>query len=154
MSGKKRRTQAVTTLISELRRPNLEVLGSAISSLPPSQWKARMHFAGAPDTDLRTLTGTFPATLRKEMDTHPIFVLEIQASGHIVCPCSSRGDPVRQRYIRQGCRLEIKGTVMDRNSYLVESCYFTMPLDMRFSRRLSFQGIVPANCIVTSRRKT
>ena len=149
MSGKKTKIRSINALVEDLRRPDLSVLGSAIASLPPSQWQPHMLFTGVPDDDLRSLTGSFPATLRRDSTTHPIFVIETLTSGHRVCPCSSKGGLNRQRYIRKGCQLAIKDTVIDRNSFLVESCSFTVPLDRRFSRRLIFRGVVPENCLVT-----
>ena len=65
----------VQKLNQSLRQPNLSILGNAIKSLPPAQWKERMFFAGAADTDLRKHTRSrFPATLRQDKDTHPVFV--------------------------------------------------------------------------------
>ncbi|MDW7774393.1 MAG: hypothetical protein SCH71_16020 [Desulfobulbaceae bacterium] len=106
-----------------------------------------MLFTGAPDQELKECTGSFPATLRKEKNTHPIFVLDALPEGHLVCPCSSKGNKQNQRYIRQGCRLEITGRVTDMDSYLVEKYKFTIPLDRRFTRKLFFFGQVPLSCL-------
>jgi len=131
-----------------LRRPDLRVLGDSISRLPPVQWKERMFFMGVPDSDLRNRTdGKFPATLRKQMDTHPVLVLRCRPGGHLLCPCSSRGNKDRAWYIEKGCQLEMSNYVMDRDSFLVDSHVFTLPLDSRFSRKLFFKGIVPESCI-------
>ena len=154
MSRKKRQiSPAVAALNQVLRQPDLSILGNAIKTLPPVQWQERMFFMGVPDTDLRTHTrGVFPATLRPDMDTHPVFVLRVQPAGHLLCPCSSRGNKHKSRYIRKGCRLEMGNHVMDRDSFLVENVVFTLPLDSRFSRRLSFRGKVPENCLKGGRQ--
>ncbi len=107
-----------------------------------------MFFMGVPDTDLQSHTGNgFPATLRKEKTTHPIFVLTSLPVGHRVCPCSSKGNRYLERYIRAGCRLEMSRHVMEMDSFLKKSYRFTMPLDGRFSRKLLFKGKVPSHCI-------
>lgn len=127
--------------------PDLAVLGSGVKHLPPALWQARMFFHGARDLALRELTGIFPATLRPDRKTHPLFILEsIEGLGHRVCPCSSQNWAARRR-IRQGCVLEITGRVTDRDSYLVESCAFNLPLDPEFSQRLLFMGLVPTPCL-------
>ncbi len=151
--GKQRTSRKpVAQLNQALRRPDLDLLGGAIRSLPPSLWQERMFFMGVPDTDLRRYTGNFPATLRQEKDTHPVFVLDHHPAGNLLCPCSSRGNPRTMRYIRKGCRLDLADHVMDRDSFLVETFIFTMPLDSRFSRRLFFKGRVPEECIRGGRR--
>ncbi len=43
--------------------------------------------------------------------------------------------------------------LMDRDSFLVEHYIFTMPLDSRFSRKLSFKGLVPKECIIGGGRR-
>jgi hypothetical protein len=128
-------------------KPDLSILGGAIKSLPPRHWKERMLFSGIPDTDLRLHTGDFPATLRKDRTTHPVYVLKSLAVGHLVCPCSSKQFRKRQRFIKKGCRLEMSSHVTDRNSYLVERYIFTMPMDGRFSRKYRFRGRVPSSCL-------
>ena len=61
-----------------------------------------MLFAGAPDTDLHQYTDQkFPATLRPDLDTHPVFVLQCFPAGHLLFPCSSKGRK-QQRYIPKG----------------------------------------------------
>lgn len=150
MAGKKQtgRTESITALNQMLRQPDLSILGNAVKSLPPAQWRARMFFMGVPDTDFRHHTnGEFPATLRPDMDTHPVFVLREQPTGHLLCPCTSRGNKKKLRYIKKGCRLEMKKNIMDRDSFLVENISFTFPLDGRFSRKLIFKGRVPVSCI-------
>ncbi len=128
-------------------RPDLSVLGSDIKRLAPRFWQARMFFRGARDKDLRTATGTFPETQRKLCRTHPIFVLKVLGDlGHQVCPCSSKNWGVH-RCIRKGCVLEMTGTVMDRNSYLVENCAFNLPRDPAFVEGLFFVGRVPETCL-------
>jgi len=114
-----------------------------------------MFFAGAPDIELKQLTGSFPATFRENKDTHPLFVLTTSPTGHYVCPCSTKGNPNHSRYIRSGCKFtggRQKDT--DEDSYLVERYAFTLPLDQRFSRKLIFVGIVPEECIEDRRRRT
>ena len=128
-------------------RPDLTVLSGCILKLPPSQWQERMLFSGAPDSSLREQTGSFPAALRREKNTHPIYVLRLLAAGHLVCPCSSSGSKLRQRYIRKNCRLELSGRTTDRDSFLVEQYAFTMPLDGRFAQHLMFRGLVPLTCL-------
>jgi hypothetical protein len=106
-----------------------------------------MLFRGALDVGLREVTGVFPATLRDDRKSHPLFVLDRLAGlGHRVCPCSSRNWAAR-RLIRKGCVLEITGRVADRNSYLVESCAFNLPLSPEFLEPLRFLGRVPAECL-------
>lgn len=128
-------------------RAAFATLGSSIRRLAPALWTERMLLAGAPDRDLKELTATFPARLRKDKTTHPLFVLRpIGSYGHKVCPCSSR-DWNAKTYIRRGCELEITGKITDRTSYLVETCAFNLPLNPEFTRRLRFLGRVPEACL-------
>ena len=136
---------------SMLRTPDLTILGGSISSLPVVQWTENMLFSGVPDKDLLKLTGSFPATLRKDKTTHPIFILKTNPVGHYVCPCSSKGNVWEKRFIRSGCHLRMKNEKTDIDSFLVESCSFTLPLDARFSQKLIFRGLVPESCIVDKR---
>ena len=46
----------------------------------------------------------------------------------------------------------MRNHVMDRDSFLVESHVFTLPMDSRFSRKLLFKGVVPKSCIKGGRR--
>jgi len=140
-------TQADDELLQQMIRPDLNVLGNSIKNLPPMQWQERMFFAGVSDFDLKGWTGGFPATFRKKQITHPIFVLRCRTSGHLVCPCTSRGMK-KLRYIRKDCKLEMKDTFTDRNSFLLERFSFTLPLDSRFRIKPVFKGKVPACCIV------
>jgi hypothetical protein len=127
--------------------PDLSVLGSGLKHLAPAYWEPRMFFQGAIDAALREATGVFPATLRPDRKSHPLFVLDrIGDLGHRVCPCSSRNWAAR-RFIREGCVLEIPGRISDRNSYLVESCAFNLPLDPGFWEPLCFMGRVPEACL-------
>jgi len=144
-------TSASQTMFAALRRPDLSLLGSSIKALPLSQWQDSMFFSGAPDKALKELSGGFPATLRRDKTTHPIFVLAAHPSGPLVCPCSSRGSPRQNRFIHEGCRLEMKNHTMDRNSYLIERYAVTLPLDNDLSRHLVFQGRVPVSCLVDRR---
>jgi hypothetical protein len=150
----KRKRSVQEELLLTLRRPDLSVLGSGILSLPPTQWADNMLFSGVPDEDLRQHTGTFPATFRNDKSAHPVYVLRASITGHLVCPCSTRGNPKKQRYIKKDCTLEQGDKKIDRNSYLVESCAFTIPIDQRFSKKLRFRGIVPETCIVTPTTNT
>ncbi|MCD6390017.1 MAG: hypothetical protein J7L69_11455, partial [Desulfobulbaceae bacterium] len=87
-------------LLEIIRCPDLSVLGSSIKKIPFQLWKTRMLFAGAQDKKLKQITSAFPATFRKEHTTHPIFVLAASPGlAHIVCPCSSKGNPGKQRYV-------------------------------------------------------
>ncbi len=96
MSNRQIKTSPVSTLNQILRQPDLSLLGNAIKSLSPAQWQTRMFFMGVPDTDLRQHTGgKFPASLRPDMETHPIFVLRTQAAGHLLCPCTSKGNKLK-----------------------------------------------------------
>ncbi len=106
-----------------------------------------MFFTGVADKELRQHTGAFPATLRTDTTTHPIFVLRAGNTGHLVCPCSSNGRRRKHRFIAIGCRLAMTGQVMDRDSFLIEHYRFTIPLDHRFYHSLRFHGRVPAVCI-------
>jgi hypothetical protein len=143
----KQQPDPTTDLVSFLHKPDLSVLGHSIRSLPPTQWQDRMFFTGAADTELRKQTGSFPATLRKDKTTHPLFILQARHTGHLACPCSSRGDKRKDRHIVAGCALEMKKHVMDRDSFLIERYRFTLPLDHRFHRQLRFCGRVPTTCI-------
>jgi len=143
-------TQGDAGLLQQMRRPDLRVLGNGIKKMLPMQWQERMFFAGVSDFDLKEWTGRFPATFRKKQITHPIFVLRCHASGHLVCPCSSKGKK-RLRYIRKDCNLEMKDATTDRNSFLVERFSFTLPLDSRFRSKPIFIGKVPLCCIVDGR---
>jgi hypothetical protein len=150
----KKIAEAVQHITNMLRMPDLSVLGGGISSLPVSQWSANMLFFGTPDKDLLELTGSFPATLRQDKTTHPIFVLKANPTGHFVCPCSSKGSRGDKRFIRAGCALKMKNETTERESFLVEACGFTLPLDCRFSRKLIFGGQVPESCVVDRRERT
>ena len=88
-----------------------------------------MFFTGAADNELREQTGSFPATLRKDKTTHPIFLMWAGASGHVACPCSTKGHWRKFRCIQEGCRLEMKEHTLDRDSFLIERYPFTLPLD-------------------------
>ncbi len=134
-----------------LRTPDLSILGESISSLPVAHWAENMQFFGAPDEDLLKITGSFPATLRQDKTTHPIFILKANPTGHYVCPCSSRGNSKEKRFIRSGCSLKMKKEETKIVSFLVEACSFTLPLDSRFSRKLIFGGLVPESCIADER---
>lgn len=156
MARKKQNRQSPgkSEVIEFIRIPDLSILSGSIRSIPFALWKENMFFAGALDTELKQLTGSFPATFRPEQITHPVFVLTTSQTGHLLCPCSTKGAPAQNRYIREGCRL-INGRdhEMDKRSYLVEVHAFTMPLDKRFSSNLTFFGEVPASCIIDDRRK-
>ncbi|WP_157469896.1 hypothetical protein [Desulfobulbus elongatus] len=106
-----------------------------------------MFFTGVADKELRQCTGSFPATLRKDKTTHPVFLLQARNTGHLMCPCSSKGDRRKHRYIASGCKLEMTPNVMDRDSFLIEQYRFTVPLDHRFQKYLRFHGQVPDTCI-------
>ena len=140
-------TDSTSDLIRCLRQPDLSILGNSIRSLPPTQWQEHMFFTGVADTELRRHTGSFPATLRKEQTTHPIFLLQARNTGHLLCPCSSKGHRRKHRYIAEGCELEMKPHVMDRDSFLIEQYRFTIPFDHRFQKHLRFCGLVPEACI-------
>jgi len=102
MSKRRNKHSSVSALQQQLRRPDIAVLGNAVTSLPTAQWRTRMFFMGVPDTDLARQTGGgFPATFRPDKDTHPVFVIRIGAAGHLLCPCSSRGNRKKMRYIRR-----------------------------------------------------
>lgn len=135
-----------------IRKADLSILGNSIVSLPVSQWRDHMLFAGVPDQELKLFSGTFPRTFRAEKTTHPIFVLLSLQTGMFVCPCSTKGSSSKFRFIMSGCRLnEGKEETMEQISYLVETCSFTLPLDQRFSRKLIYLGVVPETCIVDER---
>lgn len=135
-------------LIQHLRRPDLSILGNAIRSLPPAQWQTRMFFMGMADKELKHHTNeSFPRTLRKTQNTHPVFVLRQGTTGHQLCPCSSKGNLRKHRYITKGCQLDMTSQVMDRNSFLIEQYVFILPLDHCFQKRPFFFGRVPDCCI-------
>jgi len=144
---KSKKTDPTASLIAQLRKPDLSILGNAIRSLPPTQWQDRMFFTGASDHELKGLTGSFPATFRPDKNTHPVFILQAGSSGHTACPCSSSGDRKRDRYIQINCQLEMKANTMNRDSFLIERFRFTLPLDHRFYKTLHFFGRVPIACI-------
>jgi hypothetical protein len=113
-----------------------------------------MLFTGVADTELKQHTGgSFPATLRQDKTTHPLFVFLARTTGHLGCPCSSKGHRRKDRYIAVGCRLDMTPHIMDRNSFLIEKYRFTVPLDHRFQKHLRFHGSVPATCIRDERDK-
>ncbi len=98
-------------------------------------------FAGALDTKLKIATGEFPATIRRNHKTHPIFVLKsIHGTSHQVCPCSSKGSRSRQRYIPKGCKLEMRETVTERDSFLVEKYSFILPENLALAKEMFFLG--------------
>ena len=110
-----------------------------------------MFFTGAADNELREQTGSFPATLRKDKTTHPIFLMWAGASGHVACPCSTKGHWRKFRCIQEGCRLEMKEHTMDRDSFLIERYPFTLPLDPRLLKQVRFCGRVPEECLIDRR---
>ncbi len=141
-------------LLEIIRRPDLSVLGSSIKKLPVQLWETRMFFAGVQDKKLKQITTAFPATFRKDHTTHPIFVLAVLPGlAHTVCPCSSKGHTGKQRYIACGCLLEMRETVMDRDSFLVEKYAFPLPDDHSLSKNLFFLGRVPEHCLHGRGRK-
>ncbi|MFW6180014.1 MAG: hypothetical protein ACOC43_16780 [Desulfohalobiaceae bacterium] len=122
--------------------------GCSILDLPVSKWEQNMLFSAAKDKWLLQQTGgAFPAALRKDKSTHPIFVLQkLGNMGCRICPCTSR--PNRGgRYIVQGCRLEITGRSTDRDSYILEQFSFNLPLNPAFKPKLPLMGKVPQTCI-------
>lgn len=152
---KKIPTETTNELTQFVRKCDLSVLGDSILSIPPTQWRENMFFAGAPDIELKQLSGNFPATFRKDKDTHPLFVIESMQMGNYVCPCTTKGNPRTRRYIKTGCQLLGGRREMTENtSFLVEDCAFTLPADKRFSRKLIYVGCVPAQCIRDERRKS
>ena len=72
MSRPARRAETIWNRYEELppRPVDLAVLGEAITGLPPMHWQERMFFLGARDRHLKSLTGKFPATFRKDRVTH------------------------------------------------------------------------------------
>ena len=148
-------SEPVADLIRYLCQPDLSILGNSIRSLPPLQWQDRMFFTGMADTQLRLYTGcVFPATLRKDTTTHPAFLLQARNTGHLMCPCSSKGQRRKYRYIAKGCALEMQSFIMDRDSFLIEQYRFIVPLDQRFQKPLCFCGRVPNTCIHDQRIAT
>ncbi len=145
-------TEPTVDLIRSLRRPDLSILGNAILALPPTQWQDRMFFINAPDTELKAVTGVFPATYRPNKSTHPLYILRAGSTGHLACPCSSKGHGQRNRFIASGCRLEMKEAVIDRDSFLLEQYRFTLPLDHRLYKAVRFFGRVPESCLRDCRR--
>jgi hypothetical protein len=113
-----------------------------------------MIFYGVPDLDLKEITGSFPAIMKEgvKTPTHPVFVLQDHISGHHLCPCSSKGRAAEKRYVPEGTVLEMTGREMDRNSYLVESSSFTLPMDRHFSKKPGFMGRVPEERVIDKRR--
>ena len=140
-------TNPTTELIHHLRQPDLSILGNAIRRLPSGQWQERMFFFGAADTELKAQTGKFPATFRKDKTTHPIFILRAGTASHLACPCSTQGNRKRYRFIADGCKMEIKEQVMNRDSFLMEQYQFALPLDHRLCKGLRFFGKVPQHCL-------
>ena len=125
----------------------LEVLGKNLLKLPQAYWQEHMLFSGALNTDLLEKTGGFPATFKDDSHTHPVFVVrKLGRIGFKLCPCTSKKKK-GCRYILKGCRLEIKETVTDRHSYLLEEYTFNLSYDPSFCRNLHFKGRVPSMCI-------
>ncbi len=139
---KKRQTE----LLRHTNKPDISILGDAIKRLPLVSWEKNMFFAGISDHDLKEWTDHFPATFRKNHVSHPVFVLRSYPTGPQVCPCSSKGRKT-MRYIEKNCKLEMKETTMDRDSFLIEQYIFTLPLDTRFRVNPIFKGKVPPCCI-------
>jgi hypothetical protein len=137
------------TTVNLLKSVDLEELGSSIRHLPRAQWEERMFFFNALDKQVRLEThGIFPHHIKSATSAHPIFVLKTLGNlAHEVCPCSSKCFSEGMRYIAKGCKLEVTGWIMDRNSYLVEELVFTMPQDHTFRRNLKFKGRVPRTCL-------
>jgi len=104
-----------------------------------------MH--GAADRALQEHTCGFPATVRKDKFTHPLYVLQVLPGlGHQACPCSSKNFGVR-RFVCAGCTLLYTNRQTDRDSFLVETYRFNLPLDSEFTDPLRFMGRVPLECL-------
>ncbi len=126
----------------------LELLeGSAIKKIPFECWQERMFFYGGCDHKLKELTGSFPATFRKHHTTHPVILLEKNAShSFTACPCTSK--PKKSlSYIKADCPLDMTGNKLDRNSYIVRQYKFNLSPDPAFHRKLTLVGIVPEKCL-------
>ena len=142
-------TEEFQELRSKLKTIDLGPIGPAIKYLPPAQWQDHMLFSGAPDKSLKEETGSFPAILKEDKTTHPIFVLKTLGNlGHEVCPCTSK-EPwdCSVNYVKEGCVLEITRITTDKKSYILEHFSFTLPNDMKFRKRLWFKGRVPVECL-------
>ena len=128
----------------------LALILTSNARIPLKYWRRNFWFVGARDEDLHRLTGGRFARDFDPEKTHPIMALRVleHGAGCVVCPCSSK-KPFQAstfRFIRQECVLLHTGHVMDRNSYLVESLSFSMPVSM--GGRVAFKGEVPEPCIV------
>jgi hypothetical protein len=138
-----------------IRKVDISVLGDSIKGLPVSLWEKNMFLFGAQDTVLFELTNSFPATFRKDKATHPLFVLYTNQLSRRVCPCTTKGSVFDKRFIEKGCTLDGTKNTMDKRSYLVESCHFTVPLSLKSKDLggLKYHGKVPESCISDIRRK-
>jgi hypothetical protein len=127
-------------------RESWKMLGAGIKTLPLGLWEPNMLFSGAPDDDLKALTGHFPAVIKSKHSTHPLFVLKRKANfGITLCPCTSRKS--KARYIEKGCCLEVTAKVTDRRSFILEQFAFSISANFRLGSRIRFMGIVPDKCI-------
>lgn len=121
--------------------------GSAIRKIPFDCWEEKMFFYGGCDHKLKELTGSFPATFRKDQATHPIFLLRKNSSqSFMACPCSSKGNKLLT-YIKAHCPLDMTGAKLDRDSYIVKKYTFNLSPDPAFHRKLILAGIVPERCL-------
>ncbi|WP_045214243.1 hypothetical protein [Desulfonatronovibrio magnus] len=150
MSSKKMTFKDILKSMPKKEKPDnpLEVLqGSTIKKIPFESWQERMFFYGGCDRRLREFTGSFPATLRKDQSTHPVFILKKNtAQSFMTCPCTS----VRHKkmiYIKARCPLDMTGAELDRNSYIVSKYTFNLSPDPGFHRKLNLAGIVPDRCL-------
>ncbi len=128
--------------------PDMSVLEGAVftSRLPGYLWNRNMLFFGTPDLWLKKKTGVFPGTIRSDKGTHPVFILSRKNNMSVkACPCSSKGR--RGKYVSRGCRLEMTGRTVDKDTYILTEYTFNLPLNPENRPTLEFWGRVPAHCI-------
>ncbi|WP_045213937.1 hypothetical protein [Desulfonatronovibrio magnus] len=153
MSSKKMTFQDILKSMPKKDEPDnpFKVLeGSSVRKIPFESWQERMFFYGGCDRRLRKFTGSFPATLRKNQTTHPVFILKKTTSqSFMTCPCTSVCDN-EMIYIKAHCPLDMTGAELDRNSYIVRKYTFNLSPDPGFHRKLNLAGIVPEKCLSKS----
>ncbi len=121
--------------------------GSSLIKVPFNLWKEKMLFYGGCDKKLKQLTGSFPATFRKDKTTHPVLLLKKTSNlSFKACPCTSQPNK-RLSYIKPHCPLSLTGKTLSRKCYILKMYEFNLSPDPKFNKKLTLAGIVPEQCL-------
>ena len=114
------------------------------SIIPMEHWSCGDIFLGVLDSFwIKKTGGSFPATMRQDKTTHPLYVVPSSNYGLRVCPCttSSSHHPPRW-YIPGGITLRNTGTTMDRTSYVLKMLEFPL-MDGEEVSPAYYRGMLP-----------